>query len=278
MAVDNRQQNIVNTDVGVKISKPGYDARRSAGQNMLYNSSWPTLAVAYETTIPNPLTSGAGSGTVNHNLTFPPLTFVWATGPDPSGLTGATCTRRIPVVASVDETTVYLSPSGTSLVETDFLYTATDLNIKCFQLDLSRDIDYILASGDTFKSPYDNSFGIKVVKPRKNIESKDLRDYILHSRCQGALVLAVKTQDTINPSNPGEIQYTSKLPTPVWVYGFTRSAAGQYKWAPLGGNAYPETDTDGYQSNLVYGFGDTGASLVILRDPMFAPNVVFATY
>lgn len=276
--VDNRTQRALNTDVGLKISKPGFDARRSSGQNMLYNSSWPTLAVAYETTIPNPITSGLSSGSVDHNLNFPPFTFIWAIGPDPSGLTGAVCTRRIPVVGSVDSTKVYLSPSGMSGIEDDFMFTATHLNIKCFQLDLSKDVDYLLAPGETFKTPYDNSFGIKVVKPRKNIDSKDLRDFVIHSRCQGALVLAVKTQDTIDPSNPGTAQYTSKFSTPVWVYGFTKTSAGRYRWAPLGGQAYPITKTDGFVTNLGYGFTDTGVTLVILRDPMFAPNTVIATY
>lgn len=278
MALDNRTQNAVNTDVGVKISKPGYDARKTSGQNVIYNSSWPTLAVAYETTINNPLTSGISSGSVDHNLNFPPFTLVWAIGADPSGLTGAQCVRRIPVVGSVDTSKVYLSPSGASGLEDDFLFTATKLHIKCFQLDLSKDVDYILAPGETFKTPYDNSFGIKVVKPRKDINSKDLRDFVLHSRCQGALVLAVKTQATNNPANPTVTQYTSKFASPVWVYGYVRQSTGRYKWAPLGGQSYPITSTDGFVTSLGYAFGDTGVTLVILRDPMIAPNTVIATY
>lgn len=278
--VDNRLQNAVNTDVGVKISKPGYDARRSAGSNLLYNSSWPTLQVAFETTITNPLTGGGSTGTVNHKLNFPPFTFVWAIGPDPSGLTGAVSSRRIPAVADVDKNNVYLKTTGLSNIETDFLYSATKLHIKCFQLDLSKDVDYILAAGETFKTPYDNNFGIKMVKQNKNIDSKDLRDFVIHSRCQGALVLAVKNQSTSSPSNPTTVQYSSKFTTPVWVYGYVRTTALKYRWASLGGQSYPQTKTDGFITNVTYVAvaGDDGATLVVLRDPMFAPNAVIATY
>lgn len=278
--VDNRTQKAVNTDVGLKISKPGYDARKTSGQNVVYNSSWPTLAVAFETTITNPLTSGGATATVAHSLGFPPFTYVWAIGPDPSGLTGAVCSRRIPVTADVDGTNVYLKVGGTSGIETDFLFTATKLNIKCFQLDLSKDIDYILAPGETFKTPYDNNFGFKVTKLNKDVSSKDLRDYAIHSRCQGSLILAVKTQDTNDPANPTTTQYTNKFSTPVWVYGYVRGTNGRYKWAALGGQAYPITKTDGFVTNLAYigAAGDNGVTLVILRDPMFAPNAVLATY
>jgi hypothetical protein len=278
--LDNRAQNAVNTDVGLKISKPGYDAKRTFGQNLVYNSSWPTLAVAYETTITNPITSLGATSTVAHPVGFAPFTFIWAIGPDPSGLTGAVCTRRIPGAADVDTGSVYLKDTGLSGLETDFLYTATKLHIKCFQLDLSKDIDYILAPGETFKMPYDNNFGFKVAKFNKNIDSKDLRDFAIHSRCQGALVLAVKTQATNDPANPTTAQYTTKYTRPVWVYGFVRSTAGKYKWAALGGQAYPITRSDGFVTNLAYvgASGDDGVTLVILRDPMFAANAVLATY
>lgn len=278
--LDNRTQNAVNTDVGVKISKPGYDAKRTVGQNLVYNSSWPTLAVAFETTINNPLTGGGTTATVPHPLGFSPFTFVWAVGADPSGLTGAVSERRIPGAADVDSSNIYLKTGGLSTIETDFLYSATKLHIKSFQLDLSKDIDYILAPGETFKMPYDNNFGVKMAKLNKSVDSKDLRDFAIHSRCQGALVLAVKTQDTNNPANPTTAQYTNKFASPVWVYGFVRGTNGRYKWAALGGQAYPITRTDGFVTNLAYvgASGDNGVTLVILRDPMFAPNAVLATY
>jgi len=243
------------SDVGFKISKPGYDATRTAGSNLVFSSSWPSLPIAFETTITSP-----GSATVAHNLKFPPLTFIWAYGNDPSGI--GTISRRS--IGTVDSTNVYNVPTG-----------VTKVNIKCFQLDISTDIDYILAPGDTFKSPYDANFGIKVVKAGLDINSRDLRNFTLHSRAQSPLILAVKTEKTIPSANLSTgignvIQYQNPFKTPVWVYGFVKSSASKYTYTPYYSQAYPRTFTDGLLSYIGYTGTDIGASLVILRDPMFA--------
>jgi hypothetical protein len=277
-----------NTVVGFKISKPGYDARRTAGNNFIFNSSWPSLPIAYEITITNPITSvNSPVATIPHNLKFPPFTMAWAYGPDESGLTGNAGRRIIPVV---DANNVYLTASGLSTPP----FTATKIKIRCFQLDLSRDMDYVLAPGDTFNMPYDNNFGIKAVKPNKDINSTDLRDFAIHSRAQSPLILAVKTEKTIPNANIGTgignvIQYTSKLSYPVWAYGYVKMgsssaslngvATGSYRPAPFYAQSYPRTFSDGFLTYLGYGFGgDTGATLVILRDPMFAATPVTVQY
>lgn len=275
--VDNTPTPPTPATVGFKISKPGYDARRTAGNNYVYNSNWPSLPIAFQATIANPITGGASTGSVLHNLNFPPLTFIWAIGPDPSGI-GMTA-RRINVMADVDKTTVYLKASGLSGIESDFLYTATKLHIKCFLLDLSKDQDYDLAAGDTFNAPYDNNYGIKVAKPNKDITSVDMRDYSLHSRCQSPLILAVKTQATVSPSNPGTVQYTTKLNYPVWVYGYKRQTSnGRYAFAPYDGNGGPRIFTDGFRTYNTFGTSTNGATIVVLRDPMFAATQVTGQY
>lgn len=260
---DNKPTYAQPTDLGIAISKPGYNALSSQGSNQLFNSSWPSLPIAFETTIVNPVSS-----TVAHNLKFPPLTFIWIYAVDPSGL-GTFSTRSL---ANVDSTNIYDLPTGTKTI-----------NIKCFQLDISFDTDYILAPGDSFNLAYDNNFGIKVAKQNKDINSKDLRDFAVHSRAQSPLILAVKTQKTIDPVNVGTgignvIQYTSAYNYPVWVYGFTKDVNSKYSYAPYYAQAYPRTFTDGLLSYIGYTGTDIGASLVILRDPMFAPNPVTAQY
>jgi hypothetical protein len=276
---DNAATPAQNTVVGFKISKPGYDATRTAGNNYVFNSSWPSLPIAFEKII-----TGTGSPmTVAHNLKFPPFSMVWSPITAPSG--GRTVgIRSIPIV---DTTNVYLTStvSGQKYI------------IRCFQLDLSRDIDYNLAPGDTFNMPYDNNFGIKAVKPFKDINSKDLRDFALHSRAQSPLILAVKTEKTIPGANVGTgignvVQYTSKLSYPVWVYGFIKLgstsaaalgvAAGAYRPAPYYSQNYPRTFTDGFKSYIGYistgSSPDVGATLVILRDPMFSSTPVTVQY
>lgn len=244
--------------VGFKLSKPGYNALTTTGSNLIFSSSWPSLPIAFETTIISP-----SNATVAHNLKFPPLTFIWTYSADPSGV--GTVSKR--TIANVDSTNVYNVPTG-----------VTKVDIKCFQLDISTDIDYTLAPGDTFRSPFDPNYGIKVVKPNKNIGSIDLRDYALHSRAQSPLILAVKTQKTIPTANLGTaignvIQYQNPFKTPAWVYGFIKSSASKYTYAPYYSQAYPRTFTDGLLSYIGYTGTDIGASLVILRDPMFAPTL-----
>jgi hypothetical protein len=262
--------------VGFKISKPGFNAKTTAGQNLVFDSSWPSLPIAFETTIPNPIHSSSDTATIPHNLQFSPLTFIWAYYPDPSGIGNV----GYKLIGKVDNQNIYLNGNLTNSPP----FNATMLKIRCFQLDLSIDIDYSLAPGDTFNFPYDNSYGVKVVKANKSIDSKDMRDFAVHSRCQSPLILAVKTEKTIVPANIGTgignvVQFTNKLAYPVWVYGFTKSATGYFP-APYYTQSYPRTFTDGFTSYIGYEppFGDIGATLVVLRDPMFAANSLTVQY
>lgn len=262
---DNVTRNAQPTNVGFKISKPGYNAVTTSGQNLIFNSSWPSLPIAFQTTIPNP---GGGAFTVAHNLGFAPLIFIWAYGPDASGV-GNTA-YRVQAFQTIDTINVYLDSSS--------FPGATYINIKCFQLDLSRDIDYILGLGDTFNFGYDPNFGIKLVKPNKSINSKDMRDFALHSRCQSPLIFAVKTQDTMSPFNTKTIQYTTKVKYPVWVYGYIRKSDGSYKYSPFTGVSPENTTTNGVVTHITWSGTDTGATVVILRDPLFAPTSTTVQY
>lgn len=268
-------------EVGFKLSKPGYNAERTAASNLIFSSSWPSLQIAYETTVTSTVGS-SGSTTITHNLGYPCFCVVTAYGPDNGGI-GSVTMRFIPNVTATTATitTSYFTNQN------NFLNNATKLNFKCYRLDLTKDIDYALAPGDTFKQPYDRDFGIKVVKPNKQITSTDLRDYVLHSRAQSPLILAVKTQATMAPANAGVggltglVQYTSRQKSPVWVYGFVQTAANTFQFAPFYTQSYPRTFTDGYISyvgwnNYTVGLG--GATLVITRDPMFSPTQTTVQY
>lgn len=191
----------------------------------------------------------------------------WVYKADPSGI-GNVGSRVFP---SVDTINAYLT------------VTATKVIIRCFRLDLSKDIDYSLAPGDTFNGPYDPNYGIKFVKPNKDINSRDLRDFAIHSRAQSPLILSVKTQKTIPSANVGTgignvIQFTSKLKYPVWVYGYIKQSTGKYVPAPYYSQSYPRVFTDGFKAYIGYTGTDIGATLVILRDPMFAASSTSIQY
>lgn len=279
---DNRSTPAPPAVVGFKISKPGFNAQTTSGSNMVFDSSWPSLPIAFTSTFANPFAGGATSTlTLNHNLNYPPLTFIWAYGPDPSGLIANSVTRRF--LQKVNKTSVLFDTSTVDLFMQAFLNTATVIHVKCFQLDLSKDIDYTLAPGDTVKQPYDNNYGVRFVKQNKDINSKDLRDFAIHSRAQSPLIQAVKTQDTIVANTSGGssvtvVQYTSKNVNPVWVYGFEKESDGSYFPAPYFSQANPRLFTNGFTSYEVYSSPALGATVVVLRDPMFAPTQTTVHY
>lgn len=265
--------------VGFKLSKPGYDVNRSSGANLIFNSSWPSLPIAFEVTM-----TGTGSQvTVPHGLKFAPFSMSWAKVTDASGLTN---TSKRTILMS-NTTNIYFTESAGITVK-----------IRCFQLDLATDIDYILAQGETTQLPYDSDYGIKVTKQFKDINSKDLRDFAIHSRAQSPLILAVKTEKTMPASNYSStsgqsfVQYTNKLNYAQWVYGFIKAGTtlstnlavlvNTYIYAPYYQQAYPKITTDGIVSYL--GFLNTGpnldngATIVVLRDPFFKSTQTTVQY
>lgn len=240
---------------------------------MVFDSSWPSLPIAFETKLVSPFAAD-----VTHNLKFASFACVWAYAIDPSGIQAA---QRF--FFPVDTTKLYFDTSNFTSQQLAFWLVAGTMKVRCFQLDLSTDIDYILAPGDTFNRPYDKNFGIKVVKQGKDINSTDLRDFALHSRAQSPLILAVKTEKTVPAANVGTsigtvVQYNSNLKYPAWVYGYVKQSTGKYVPAPYYSQAYPRTFTDGILSYIGYTGTDIGATLVVLRDPMFAPTSTTVQY
>jgi hypothetical protein len=273
------------SSVGFKVSKPGFNASTTAGENLVFDSSWPSLPIALEVNVPNTITGFSSPNIViPHNLGFPPFAMVWAYGPDPNGSGINNVVGRF--IAMTDDTNVYIN--GKAEVNPFYTnFTATKLRVLIYNLDLSTDIDYALAPGDTFNLPYDKDYGVKVTLPGKDISSTDMRDFAIHSRCQSPLILAVKTQQTVSPSNNKTVCYISKLSYPVWVYGFIKAGASglasslgvpaaTYIPAPYYSQAYPRVFTDGFTAYLDWigtgSFQDEGATILVLRDPMFASN------
>jgi hypothetical protein len=278
---DNATTAAPQSTAGFKISKPGYDANTSSGSNLVFDSSWPSLPIVFEKTITNTITNPISFTTiaVPHNQQkIVPFAMCWLYGPDPNGGTVGTAPYGVRFIPAVDRTNIYINPD---LIGVD-IFNATKIRVMAFNLDMATDID----PGDTFELPYDNSYGIKVVKPSKDINSTDMRDFVLHSRCQSPLIQAVKTQATTDSANPTTVSYTNKNASPCWVYGFIESGqsyaagvpSGAYIPAPYYNQAYPKTFTDGFKSYLDYDSPDTGASLIILRDPMYAPNKTTVYY
>jgi hypothetical protein len=258
-------------DYGIKVSKPFHNVLTAGDADMLFSSSWPSLPVAYETTQEDK----TGTFTVTNPLGFVPFFQVWRFKDGVS--------KRYALGAGDSISNVQVTSTEVSITE-DFLDPgAADYHIKLYNINLSVAKIYDFTRPPATSSvDYSPDYGIKVTKEGRDIESTDLRDFILHSRAQSPQILSVVTQaSAVN----NKISFTDPQGYTAWVFGFIRTAAtGAYRFVPYFAQSYPSiqfSQSGGlYTYSITYtpGFGDDGATLVVLRDPMFAATDIAASY
>lgn len=260
---------------GIIVTQAGVSAPYAADYQMVFNSNWPSLQIAFETTV----TVGASaSRTIAHGLKIYPLTMGWIVK------NGVSLGRIFTVSGNFEDptqTAVALSFDNTSvyLVNSDAVNAYT-VNVKCFNLDISKQVDYTLPKPPVVKTPYDPTYGIKVVKYGLSIGSTDLRDFILHSRAQSPAVLSIVTQYTTTPSGSRVIQYTNPAGYVPWVLAYIKGPGSGSAYTPLA----PGTQPAGYAhslsttSTITNSVGIPYGSLVVLRDPLVVPNTLTVVY
>ncbi len=260
---------------GIRVSQAGIDLRLAADYQLVFNSDWPSLQIGFDRVIQVPAHTTVPT---THGLSpIYPFTMGWVIK---NGVNvGRLFTQsenfenpdQINVELTFDNTNVYLdNTSGTD-------YT---INVKCYNLDISKQVDYTLPKPPTVKTAYDPTFGIKVVKFGKSITSSDLRDFILHSRAQSPAVLSVVTEPSPLVSNVDAIQYTNPPGYVPWVLAFVQGPGSGAPYTCLA----PGFQQSGYRFNLSTtsyiqnSAGKAYGSLVALRDPLVVPNTKFITY
>lgn len=261
-------------DYGLKIAKAGFDVLTAPEQELLFNSSWPSLQIVHVKEYT--LVGYSPNDVVAHEMPFVPLAIGFVSTDSSSAVQDYN--GFFPL--SADETNLYpgrISPSISS----------GTLKIVIFNVDITVDIEYPYTERSGVNKTYDSDYGVKLTKENSDIKSTDLRDYIAHSRCQSPLLLAVKTQETIPTQNidagagTRTIQYNTGLDFVSYVFGFVRfSAEGIYTYAPYVSQSYPATYSDGFTSqlSLIDAAVDKG-SIVVLRSPMFSTtNEYVASY
>ena len=149
------------SDYGAKGSTPGFDTKTTIDYFQLFNSSWPQLKVGLE---------GNASGTVAHNLGYPPFHFI---------------TRSD---GRVDQTA-----NGYGVDSSNLARTAGVDTIKYFicRLDLTTNFDSPVISGGVGTVEVDRDYGFKVAKDGKDVNSTDMRDFALHSSTRSPMVQKV---------------------------------------------------------------------------------------
>lgn len=259
---------------GIFITQVGASVPTAADYQFVFNSDWPSLQIAFDTTI----TLGPGAtSTVLHPLNFFPLTFVYLT-------TGGQFVGRSDIGNS--DVSCLIGKKGLYLTNTSVSVTYT-ANIKCYNIDLQKAVDYKLPKFPAANQPYDPTVGIKVAKYGKVINSLDLRDFILHSRAQSPAILSVVTEKSAVASPLGapyqRISYTNPANYVPWITGYLCDNFSTHEpliyFAAGWGVQSPGLTINGITTTL--DFNPTfapNATLVILRDPLVVPNSVQVTY
>ena len=266
-------------DVGIKISKPNYDATTAADSDLLFSSSWPSLPIVNEYT--KTISSLPYTTTIPHGLGYVPFVLGW------SKTSGKWHKRFFGYNdgIKVDETNIYINITDNYPFVTATTTTApTSLHLKVYALDIATEVEYELSARSSIVAEYNPDYGIKIAKEAADINSTDMRDFILHSRCQSPLILALKNENSAvaSGSYDGLITYEDPQGQISWVFGFIRATDGKYREVPYYGQAYPTTQIDTATKTYTLGWinaaGDEAASLVVLRDPMFAASDITASY
>lgn len=269
------------TNFGIKIARSGYNALTAPDYGLLFNSSWPSLAIAFETSLT--VAQAKSSGGINHNLNFVPLTMVYISynGQYLGRLTGSD-------VEITTTSILFIISSGT--LNSDALLT-----IRCYNVDIATEAAYPnpQPAFQNATAGYDPNFGFKVAKPNKNIESRNLNDYIIHTKGQSPAILNVATEN-------GSYQMTSS-DSSLWPFGSVPSNGWELIVYPLqtsyipwfvsylnlGTDTYAESAAQAvyydptYETNgaLIINITTTGSgTLVVMRDPLFYPTPVEASY
>lgn len=218
-----------------------------------FSSQWPTVQVAM--VIDSPETTGEAAEypyvkKIPHGLGYPPFAIGMAVGTE---------RYNVMVGLDVDDTYVYIDDSIGTMHSID--------TVVVYSLNITEPFDY----------PFYSS-AVGDVLSEQTANDIDLRKFLLHSRAVGPMVLAVRNKTY----STGDInlEYTSPLNYPTFSFGWVRGSSvlgdreGVWLNAPLAGQAWPVTFTDGYTTR-VSSTNDLAAdkgAIVVLRNPAIITN------
>lgn len=252
-------------DSGLKISQPFYDAKSAGDVNLLFSSSWPSIQIVKDKTFTVSSVLGGAvysypSQTVSHDLGYQ-FSMCWES-------TGGVAVRANNHLSINNGSVTWTSSTSSASPLPDL-----SLNVKVYNIDITKKADYPFVRPPGYTAAYNNDFGIKFAKKGKRVDSVDMRDFILHSRCPSPAVLSVVPGTTT-------AKYSNSEGYTAWVFGYGSHSGGAYQWAGIGAQAFPKLFVDKPAVNSFEIDGSPGdlVSLVVLRDPLFAATNVSVTY
>lgn len=202
-------------DTGIKIALPGYDARTAPDYNLSFSSNWPMEQITQ--TISHTVTSADISNTdpafssptatitLTHNMGFYAFADVWIYKQD-SNFGGVVAER----LNSRQLYSIYFGKNTIKLVTATSILVIGDSNtiydmavgdvisVKVYSFDFTTAFSYAAILPPVGKAEYDPHIGIKIVRPGRNIDSVDLRDFIIHSKGSAPQILTIQTLENAN--------------------------------------------------------------------------------
>lgn len=251
----------------LKVARPGWNANTAPDWALVFDSSWPSLQIAFQATVTGPQ---AHNYTFTHNLGYPPLPMIWLNDTGSYALQG-TSFGRGGLAYSVSTTTLVLQP---------VVISTQTVTVVCYNIDISKDVIYPLPASAAAAQAPDLTTGIKIARSGRNINSPNMNDFILNSQCQSPAILQVATDAgqyyTTTGGTFGQNAIIVPLQTPYipWITAAYKSAPGVYGFANIN-SSLPTANGKNILFNL---FGAVGGSLIIMRDPLVYPNQIKVVY
>lgn len=190
-------------DIGAKVSRVNIDVNTASDDQLLFNSGWPTMKIAYQgsATIDSRVTQDI----VTHNFGYAPMFFIYRVSGTTSEFSsyGSVFNGTVVGFFGSNSTSLrYFDPGFGSGNVTFYYYVFANPLDQSFTAEIKStdpDVSSIIGQG-----PLD--YGIKVAKSGESAYSTDLRDFAFHSAAMSPNI------HMVGYGTPNENATTAPLP------------------------------------------------------------------
>jgi hypothetical protein len=249
-------------DYGIKASQKGYDVKTCADYELLFSAGWPLLKIEKQ-----------GSFTVNdktanvqittHDLGYAPMFMIFS----PEGVNGASTQSRfqtLPVMASATDLkwfgAYWSEPAG-----------SVTLYYYIFRYPLTTNFTANTLHDEATSKVLVDDYGVKISKSGSDVDSTDMRDFVIHSSCRSLQVhksfykaeTAGSWSETITHDLTYEPFFLFYLKD---VYGYGDGATLNY-WQMIDARAQEEYGYADTTSVYVGAIPKGDISVIIFKDP-----------
>jgi len=229
--------------VVIKLAQPGYDVKTAGDENLIYNSNWPLLKIYKESdfTIPDVTQTTL---ITTHDLGFSPVFWYFANTPEASWLNNGNVgtAERSEFFGSVGDGTITVDSEKLQYVKPGFSFTSGQSRFYyyIFALDLAVQFTSPTIKVGTVSGSSNPTRVFKIAKEGRDVNSKNLDDFVIHSRARSPLI------HSVNPSGSPTKSFTvsHNLGYLPMFFGYVKNAAGGYSLIPTGAGGFSS-----FQSN-----------------------------